>query len=382
MPRPPSTQPIVQRTSPRTTTRASTRTPSNHSSSPATSANKSSPPRQPKRSPPSRRNTITIKRAFLTSDATARGTTPTTKPNPAGNNEDELGLESDELDLQSGPELSASDDAEVERPPQYRPLSSTKKALGRPAESVEEDEIDVEDSGSSSDFTDGDDVGVPDFEDVINAPHPKTLLTSSGKLTARQRAMLTEPTASPTASYAESDLLFPAMKRVLTEEELLEKSELSRRRKHQREQALEERKVATIHRLLAKQSSRRNVGQKGRPPIVPREKAVDEDGTSVDQQEEAIEPEPKSRKKEHEEFLRKPLAIGTIRYHSTCTGAYLITSTPLFPFDSSDEATTRGNNGAAIRTVNCTCCDNAKQYVHAKTGQPLCAGLACYQKIR
>ena len=120
-------------------------------------------------------------------------------------------------------------------------------------EEEEEEEID----GNSLDEKDSSD----EVSSVSQAP------SDIARLTSRQRTLLrvdyddkedvlasgtTDSSATPSLE-ALSSIREPA---TLTEEELLKKSEKSRRRKHQRDQKLEKSKTETIQRLLQRQSSR------------------------------------------------------------------------------------------------------------------------------
>lgn len=330
---PQAPQGTKHRTSPRHT-RASTQATRLTSTTPSKGTNKSTSPNKKARQASPKRNTITIKKVLLTSSS---GSTISSTNNSLGKDvphgdQLDIELESD-LSVQSGPEVRDEDS-----------------------------EFDMDNSSSES-ITDGDDIGVPDFDQIINTPQPKTLVTSSGKLTARQRAMLDE---TSTNEPIDSDNLLLPTKRALTEEELLQKSEVARRRKHQREQALEERKVATIHRILAKQNTRRAIGQKGRPKGVSAKEQEFTEGalqTDVDAA--------RSSQQHCEEYLRKPMQRGSIRYHSRGTGSYLVVPAEVLVFPEP----------RLIKSVECARCGKAKQYNHSVTGLPVCS-LECYKRIK
>lgn len=254
-----------------------------------------------------------------------------------------------------GKDVSDGDHLDIE-------LESDASVQSGPEMEDEESELDMDNSSNDS-ITDGDDIGVPDFDQIINAPQPKTLVTAFGKLTARQKAMLDETTANETSDNV--DLLLPT-KRTLTEEELLQKSEVARRRKHQREQALEERKVATIHRILAKQSARRAIGQKGRPKgVISGEQELNEETLQSDLD------TTKTSRQIYEEYLRKPMQRESIRYHLRNNGSYLVVPMELLTFPEPRH----------IECVKCTCCDKEKKYQHSATGLPVCS-LECYKQIK
>jgi PAPA-1-like protein/HIT zinc finger protein len=323
------------RTSPRLA-RASTQAVRMASATSKKATTKSPSPNKRARQASPKRNTITIKKVLLTSSS---GSTigPSTNDQGKGVRHQEIDLESDTSVL-SGPE-------------------------------VKEDEMDTSDASSTDSITDGDDVGVPDFEQVINAPQPKTLITSSGRLTARQRAMLDETVMEDgegEESMEDANLVIPA-KRALTEEEMLQKSEMARRRKHQREQALEERKVATIHRILAKQSARRAIGQKGRPKGVTGTK--EEEGG--EEKVHADSDTPKCAREDLEEYLRKPMQADSVRYHVKGSESYLVVPRIILTF----------GKPRVVKDVKCECCGEDKKYNHSATGSPVCS-LECYKQVK
>ena len=326
--------PPKTRTSPRQT-RASTQAARLASTATNKTATKSSSPTKRTRQPSPRRNTITIKKVLLTSSS---GST-------VGNSTGSHG----------GKSVSRDDQMDID-------LESDESVLSGPE--GRDDDVDTSDASSDS-ITDGDDMGVPDFEQIINAPQPKTLVTSSGRLTARQRAMLDEG-ASNEEAVEEASLLVPT-KRALTEEELLQKSEVARRRKHQREQALEERKVATIHRILAKQNARRAIGQRGRPKgvVMGKEQESVEDVVHVDSAD-AI----KTGRQACEEYLRRPMQPGSVRCHLRGTGSYIVVPEELLAFPEPKP----------IKNIRCACCGKDKRYTHPVTGVPVCS-LECYKQI-
>lgn len=93
---------------------------------------------------------------------------------------------------------------------------------------------------------------------------------TSNKLTARQRSIIMAETMSMESSPSLESM--SALPRELTEEEQLKKSEKSRRRKHLRDQKLEQSKADTIQRLLQKQSTRSK--KMRQQEVISEEKAV------------------------------------------------------------------------------------------------------------
>jgi INO80 complex subunit B len=141
-----------------------------------------------------------------------------------------------------------------------------------------------------------------------------------------------------------------AKNKLPTEEELLIKSEKSRRRKHQREQKIEESKTATIQRLLEKQGSRSK-------KMMPNS---NEPGAEV---------EPNAVKREE-------LPPGSSRYLDSKEETKLF----LVP-----DVYYNGLTRTAERTDAILCsgpgCKNLKRYTHSGLLKPVCS-LSCYRLVK
>lgn len=205
----------------------------------------------------------------------------------------------------------------------YSPPSEESIALSDDAPFIE--------SGPEEEFIEEDGGGVPDFEALIQQPAPRVFIPNSGRLTSRQRAILEEETNSVSVEEPAA----PHPKRQLTEEQLLARSEEARRRKNAREQALEERKDATIQRLLAKQSARKPT------------------------QAEASQRQVKETK-----------AVGAIRYELAANGStwYL----PAKLLASINEVARKKSSVCGVCGANSTC--------KAKS-TPFCGKMTCYRQI-
>lgn len=144
--------------------------------------------------------------------------------------------------------------------PSSRPPSgSTTK--GKRGHQEQQHEEENEDSGYSS-------LSLSDEEDArstVSQSSANTESVSPKRLTARQKAIQKREKVDDEEGLTEqTDHLVArkGKKKDLTEEEMLLESEKIRKRRHQRDQKLEESQRATIERLLQKQSSRSKKSQK------------------------------------------------------------------------------------------------------------------------
>lgn len=153
--------------------------------------------------------------------------------------EEELDVESSTVDSESELELESENDSVPSiKLPTIRLKTTVNNNHSKFPRTDDKSESDV----NILDYMD-DDAEEEDYEPAV-----------SKKLTARQKAMLEEPKSEMPDSMVL--IIKKSGKKELTEEEQMKKLEESRRRKDQREQKLEENKMATIQRLLHKQSAR------------------------------------------------------------------------------------------------------------------------------
>lgn len=158
--------------------------------------------------------------------------------------------------------------------------------------------------------------------------------TAKGRLTQRQKSMIEAP-----RNIQISPGPF-GRKKILTEEEQMKRLEESRKRKDIRDQKLEETKMATIQRLLQKQSSRSKKLE---------QKKQEKEETQPDR---FVEREP-----------------GVDRYIDSNEKRVWITDAR---HDFSYPEPTKSK---------CIACGEAKTYSHPRTNAPLCTKLACYKSI-
>lgn len=237
---------------------------------------------------------------------------------------------------------------------------------------TDQEEDDEEDDLSQGLGEDGSDSAETSTSTVASA-----VSMSARRLTARQRAALD---AAPDEALSASPLLSavsdtipsstatptPAAGLPLTEEEQLRKSEVSRRRKHQRDLKLEESKAATIQRLLQKQGSRSK-------KMLSRVERVEDVGVATGQGVEAVGTE-------------SGLGAGATRYVDRREGAFLTVAVGGAGAGEEDKYV-RSMLGEQVRVavprpVLCAAprCKNAKKYVHSVLMQPVCS-LACYRAL-
>ena len=215
--------------------------------------------------------------------------------------------------------------------------SSTLEELLSGKEGISEEEIDETDVQEEGDFSES--------ETLSLAPSNEPT-----RLTARQRALLQAETLSLDSSPSLEMLSAP---RALTEEELLKKSEKSRRRKTQRDQKLEQSKADTIQKLLQKQGSRSKKMKSTMPMKVHQEKA--EAYLTVD---------PSSK-----------LQNNCIRYLSKDKDTFIILGTDV---PDITELQSQSSSPPTIEKCSIKGCNNLRKYSHAGTSASVCS-LDCYK---
>ena len=171
-----------------------------------------------------------------------------------------------------------------------------------------------------SDYSSDDSLtGTSDAESSSSSDDLSIQVNSPRKLTARQRAALeAQPAAVPSVQIpvvfeeSASKTIKGKKPAVLTEEEQLLESEKARKRKHLRDQKLEESKKATIERLLQKQSTRSRKSAKTIQAID--ESFVDDNGVN----------------EERAMALKAELDEKTEKYISNADGEFYITHDPIY----------------------------------------------------
>jgi INO80 complex subunit B len=196
-----------------------------------------------------------------------------------------------------------------------------------------EDELELEDE--PEDFSESD------------VSETSTAQSSPRRMTARQRALQNKEQEHEVDIKVTNGNNKRGRKRSLTEEEMLLESEKVRKRKHLRDQKLEESKRATIERLLQKQSSRSKKTAK-----------TPSDDASTSASEEQVQ-----------SIL--PLSSETKKYVSRRDAEFLMVS--------GEEV--MGEKYKLPKRPSCCIkgCNNQKMY-SSTSGKPLCS-LACYKKL-
>ncbi len=253
---------------------------------------------------------------------------------PADDNEDDLVLSGYESEPQSGQseEIDMEEDEELlleSSPVRTSPRKHSKIKLKLTSS---EETQNYDDDNDCDDGDDGEEGG------EVEEDQP-----SSQRLTARQRALLSNPEPTPVL------LTHLKAKPELSEEELLRRAEKTRKRQHLRDQKLEESKQATIQRLLQKQGSKSK-------------KMRDASADGLHSNESAVMEE-------------KPFE--GIRYIDTMEATQLlITNDALFT------ALFGGHHSPTSIKTKCSSpgCSHPRKYTTAKTNMPVCS-LECYRKV-
>lgn len=200
--------------------------------------------------------------------------------------------------LKSSSSSASSGTASVLTAGKEQPKSAIRHSPRKRPASEPEIDLDLESDGLSissavpstaNDASESPTSDADDFDFGLDLSGQEEETQSPKKLTARQKAMLAPgPESEPdSVSRPDHDQFTPISgkkRRHLTEEELAVEAEKARRRKHQRDQKLEESKKATIERLLQKQSARSKKTQKTIKDIEERRESDSQPDATVDPQ--------------------------------------------------------------------------------------------------
>lgn len=233
------------------------------------------------------------------------------------------------------------------------PSSDDDIQLESEVEVESEDEEDVETEEEEDSSVSSQSASLSDDEDdrEIQRIIEKTAAeTKNIPMTARQRAAKQAEKAKATdeePEEEEEEFLSLPMSKPLSEEQMLLKSEKSRRRKMQREQKLEETKRATIERLLTKQRGASS------------EKASEEASLSVESAENPTD---------------NRIPDGCIRFIDRADATLLIIPEGVTCFSPPHTPT-------AQSPLNCAVCEKCpRKYTHPASGKAFCS-LACFKAL-